>query len=326
MDSARPKIIQLAYGEAALAGYLSLREYFEHLAIIVPPGKNSLTPVEEAANKDGVDIKRVSSIASVISLIEERVPDLVVVCSFDRVLPEKLLKVIPFFNVHYAPLPRYRGRATVNWAIINGEKTFAACIHRIVPDLDAGDVFFKGEIIIEERDRIRDVYDKLNDVIRKNLGCIVLEAYQGKISPVRLDDNIVPTYCCTRLPEDGCIDWHKSTAEVDRLIRAVGHPFPGAFTYLNGKKMFIWKARPVPNPQIYEGRVPGRIVNVIRGKGVEVLTGDGVLLIENVEIEDAGVHIASDLIKSVKITLGFSVVEVQEKLREIEKMLQNNKK
>lgn len=325
MNPARPKIIQFAYGEAALAGYLSLKKYFECLAIITPMGNNSLLPVEEAANKDRVNIKRISSMASVMSLIEEKKPDLVVVCSFDKVLPGELLNAIPFFNVHYAPLPRYRGRATVNWAIINGEKTFAACIHRITSDLDAGDIFLTEEIIIKDKDTIQDVYNKLNDVTRKKLGRTVFDAYYGKISPILHDEKITPTYCCTRLPEDGLIDWNRSTSEIDRLIRAVGHPFPGAYTYYYGKKMYVWKAHPMKNPKIYEGRVPGRIVNIIKGKGVEVLTRDGVLLIENVEIEDMGESIASNVVKSVKATLGLSVVEIQEKLLMIERMLQDNK-
>lgn len=326
MVSGRVKIIQFAYGEAALSAYLSLREHFELLSIITPPGDYALLPVEEAAKNDGVNVKRCGKMADVIGFIEEMNPDLVVVCSFDKVLPEVLLTKNPFFNVHFAPLPRYRGRATVNWAIINGEKTFAACIHKIVPELDAGDIYFKGEVIIEDLDTVKTVYDKLNEMIRNNLGNTVLAAYRGQIAPIRTDENLNPTYCCTRLPEDGLINWEKSTLEIDRLIRAVGHPFPGAFTYLNWKKMHIWKARPVANPAIYEGRIPGRVVNVVKNKGVEVLTGDGVLFIEEIELEGVGACNAADVIKSVKVSLGLSMGEIYRKILEVERVFMDKMK
>lgn len=312
-------IIHLAYGEAASSAYISLREYFNIKAVVTPPGDYPLLPVEIMASKDGVGIKRLGKIREISEYLAEEGPDLVVVCSYDKILPEELLGKIPFFNVHYAPLPRYRGRATVNWAIINGERTFAACIHKIVPELDAGDVYLKGEIRIDDRDTIEEVYGKLNEVIKETLGRTVLGAFKGEITPVKADKDIAPSYCCTRLPEDGFIDWSRPTIEIDRLIRAVGHPFPGAFTYLNGEKIYIWKAQPVINAPSYEGRVPGRIVNILKGKGVEVLTGDGIMLIDDVQFEGREPCNATEVIKSVKVTLGVSPVGIYTLLRELKK-------
>jgi methionyl-tRNA formyltransferase len=88
------------------------------------------------------------------------------------------------------------------------------------------------------------------------------------------------------------------------LIRAVSHPYPGAFTYFQGQKVFVWAAQPIEHGQQYIGRVPGRVVEIKKGKGVVVLTGDGTLLLTQVQVEGAVPKRADEILQSLSSTLG----------------------
>ena len=105
------------------------------------------------------------------------------------------------------------------------------------------------------------------------------------------------------MPQDGLIDWQKTSLEIDRLIRAVTKPYPGAFTFFEGKRMIVWTGKIPKNPRIFEGRIPGRVVGLYPD-GVEVLSGDSSIIIKNINYENQEKN-ARDVIKSVKKTLDF---------------------
>jgi methionyl-tRNA formyltransferase len=253
------------------------------------------------------------SLANVGRAIAQLAPDAVVVSSYDRILPADLIAGRPFVNVHYAPLPRYRGRATVNWAIINGEPQCAISIHTLVPGLDAGGLLFQQSVPIGPSDTVTDLYERLNAIQREALAGAVARRLSGDEG--RPQDEDAATYGCTRLPEDGEIDWSASTDAAHRLVRALTDPFPGAYTWLGLRRLVIRHAEPVRGPR-YEGRVPGRIVRVDRSRGsVDVLTGDGVLRLHEVAVDGGEPQRAADVITSVRQTLGLSVGQFLAALR-----------
>ena len=136
-------------------------------------------------------------------------PDCVVVSSYDRVLPGRVLARSPFMDVHYAPLPQYRGRANVNWAIINGERETAITVHVLAEGLDAGNILYQQRVPIGPDDTVGELYAKLNEVQRQVLAETVaahLAGYQGEPQ-----DEEAATYGCTRVPDDGEIDWAAPT-------------------------------------------------------------------------------------------------------------------
>ena len=231
-------------------------------------------------------------------------PDAVVVSSYDRILPVELITARPFVNVHYAELPRYRGRATVNWAIINGEAHCAISVHSLVPGLDAGGILFQALLPIGPSDTVTDLYDRLNAIQRDVLADAVSRRLAGDEGEAQ--DERRATYACTRLPDDGELDWSGTTDAADRLVRALTDPFPGAFTWLGLRRVVIRRAEPVREPR-YDGRVPGRVVRVDRSSGVvDVLTGDGVLRLHEVAVDGGDPQRAADVITSVRQTLGLS--------------------
>lgn len=240
----------------------------------------------------------------------ERVdPDIVVVSSYQRIVPAELLDGRPWINVHYAPLPRYRGRAVVNWAIINGETNAYVTVHSLVAGLDSGGVLAQRAVPIGPRDTVTDLYETLNAVQAAVLPDAVIRRLSGDEGDPQ--DDADATYCCTRVPQDGLIDWSASTTTTDRLIRSLTSPYPGAYTYLGLERLVVHSAQPVADSGPWVGQVPGRVVSVDRQAGhVDVLTGDGVLRLEQVAAIDGEYVPPASLIRSVSATLGLDAQQL----------------
>ncbi|RAM50360.1 methionyl-tRNA formyltransferase [Mastigocladus laminosus UU774] len=283
----------------------------------IDPKSETDDPVVNLGQQFNIPIFIDTSLSDIKSLILKLQPDCVVVSSYNKILPPELIKLSTFINVHYSPLPQYRGRANVNWAIINDEPCAAITIHKISPELDEGNILFQQTIPIHLDNTVADIYNSLNEIQRQYLGETVVKALHGYEGVPQ--NNSEATYCCTRLPEDGEINWSKSTRQIDCFIRALVSPFPGAYTYFQGKKLLIWQARPVDNPPTYVGRIPGRIIGKSKSEGyVDVLTGDGVLRILEVQWEGEERTSAANVIKSVKSTLGLSKSELLNRIQILE--------
>jgi methionyl-tRNA formyltransferase len=278
-------------------------------------------PVRRYAADHEIPVFDDVSIAGLYALVERLQPDCVVISSFDRILPPALIALCPFINVHYAPLPQYRGRANVNWAIINGEPVTAITIHRVDEGLDAGHVLFQQMVPIDRDDTVAHLYDRLNDLQFQHLGDTVarfLEGERGQPQALGL-----ATYGCTRLPGDGEIDWSAPTERIAALIRGLVKPFPGAFTYFNGRRLVIWRAQVVDDPPTYVGRVAGRVVNVSRERGfADVLTGDGVLRLFDVEVDGEQPEPAARVIRSVRATLGLRSADLLSRIEMLEREIE----
>jgi methionyl-tRNA formyltransferase len=300
------RILLIGQGITTLTALQSLLERFDVVGMVrsSDPGDAAI----RLAGDSGVLLFADTSMAGVTDAVKEVDPDAVVVSSYDRILPADLVATRPFINVHYAPLPRYRGRATVNWAVINGDSHCAISIHALVPDLDAGGVLFQQFVPIGPSVTVTDLYERLNAIQRDSLAGAVARRLQGDEGHPQ--DGGRATYACTRLPDDGEIDWSATTDAVDRLVRALTHPFPGAFTWLGLRRLVIRRAEPRRVPR-YEGRVPGRVVRVDRSSGaVDVLTGDGALRLHEVALDGGAPQHAADVITSVRQTLGLSTARL----------------
>jgi len=188
-------------------------------------------------------------------------------------------------NLHGSWLPRYRGRVPVNWAVINGETETGATLHYMVEKPDAGDIVDREKVAIEFTDTAFDVFNKVTDaavtVISRSWP--LLAAGTAPRIPM---DLTAGNYCGGRKPEDGRIHWTRSAVQIYNLIRGVTHPYPGAFTHLDGKKVIVWSAWPV------EGTgEPGRIVST---SPLQVGTGEGLLEIRSVQVEGEAEVAASE--------------------------------
>jgi methionyl-tRNA formyltransferase len=280
-------------------------------------------PVVQRAHDLGAELVTDVSAASLEALVARLRPDCVVVSSYNRILKPRLLQRCPFVNVHYSPLPHYRGRANVNWALINGESHAAITIHMIVAGLDAGNVLYQQLVPIGPHDTVSELYARLNAIQAAHLGPTVLRLLAGYTGTPQ--DHAAATYGCTRVPDDGEIDWSQPTAVIDRLIRALTPPFPGAYTFANGRQMTIWQASPVADPPRYAGRVPGRLVaRSLRDGTVDVLTGDGILRLQDVQMAGAPRTRAADLLCSTQVSLGLRTIDLLRRIEVLEQQLMAN--
>jgi len=203
-------------------------------------------------------------------IIADIKPDLILSLYYRNMIPMRVLDHarLGAFNMHGGLLPKYRGRAPLNWAIINGESETGITLHVMVREADAGDLVDAEAVPIGPEETAGDVAPRVAE------GAVRLIARQidGLLSgtaPRIKQDETQATYFRARKPEDGRIDWTQSAQAIFNLIRAVAPPFPGAFTQVNGRRLMVWKAR------VVAGRgEPGDVLSL---HPLMIATGEGAL-------------------------------------------------
>lgn len=207
------------------------------------------------------------------------------------------------FVFHDSLLPAYRGFAPTVWAMINGEDQTGVTLFEIADEVDSGDIVDQEPVSIGPDDTISLVLERVTQtyltLLERNLGRLL----EGTV-PRYPQDHAEASYTCKRLPEDNQIDWTASSERIYNLIRAVTKPYPGAYTYLAGQKLQVWSAHRLPAERRYVGNIPGRVVEARPGEGSLVLTGDGPILLKEVQVEGNEVVCAAELLKSPSQTLG----------------------
>lgn len=307
----KPRIILIGQGATTQSAIAALRGRFDILVLV----RSGDDHVVAEAKDSGIFVESNCSIVSITRLVSSLRPDAVVISSYHRILPADLISQCPFINVHYSPLPRYRGHAPVNWAILNGETETAITVHMVEPELDAGNILAQTMIPIGSRDTAGDLYRRLNEVQERILADAVDKRLRG--DPGQLQDNSLATYACVRLPSDGKIDWSRSATSIDRLIRSLGDPFRAAFTFLGEACLEVHRARPIDDSRIYVGRVPGRILRINHEAGeVEIMAGEGMLVLETIAAPGRPAQNPAEIIRSVRTTLGDGAIKFLEESRE----------
>lgn len=313
-------VILAGAGPTALSALESLAVHCRVHAVLREPGGPE-DPVGILARQLGVPVVEDLSARGIEAAIRDFDPQCVVISSYSRLLGAGLIAMRPFINVHYSPLPAYRGRANVNWAIINDEPSAAISIHTVVCGLDAGNLLFQRLIPIPGHATVSDLYGELNRIQKEHLGptvCRFLSGYEG-VPQSQAD----ASYCCTRVPADGEIDWKNPTRAIYNLVRALQPPYPYAYSHIDCREFSIVHAQPVASPAVYVGRIPGRVVMVDRAAGAaDVLTGDGILRISRISVAGGSPEPATALISSTKATLGLEARELLHRITELERQIE----
>lgn len=209
--------------------------------------------------KHGIPLLRTWDAAGseALSLARRWSPVLGVVCGWQRLVGPEMLSLPPrgFVGFHTSLLPEYRGRAPVNWAIIKGEKQTGTTMFFLEPEADTGPIIAQTPFDIEPFDTCATIYDKS----ARACGDMLLAALPGLLDGTALTrPNPSADWPCMpkRTPADGEIDWTWSALEVHDFVRALTHPYPGAFTQVDGRRYFIWRAAPL-HPALGLDLVPG---------------------------------------------------------------------
>jgi len=215
-------------------------------------------------------------------------PDLILSFYYRNMIKEEILNIprLGAFNMHGSLLPKYRGRVPINWAVLHGEQTTGVTLHHMVKRADAGDIVDQEPVVIGPDDTTRDVFTKCVGAARLVLERRIEGLTTGK-APRRKQDESQATTFGGRKPEDGRIDWTQSAESIYNLIRAVTHPYPGAFTEIDGTRLFIWQAKP-----LHEGE--GKPGTVLSADPLRIACGNGGLELSTLQWEKRSEEQASD--------------------------------
>ena len=260
------------------------------------------TPVKEKALEHGLTVyqPRRAREPEFIEQMRALNPDVMVVVAFGQILPKELLDIPKYgcVNVHASLLPKYRGAAPIQWAVIRGEKVSGVTTMQMDVGLDTGDMLLKTEVPLAEDETGGSLHDKLSvlggDVLIETLKG--LEA--GTIVPEKQDDSQSGEYARMLDKSLGKIDFSMRAEEIERLIRGL-NPWPSAYTSYNNKTMKLWKARVVSGGEA----VPGQVLAVDK-KGFTVQTGDGALQILELQMEGKKRMDAGAFLRGCPLTAG----------------------
>ena len=271
-------------------------------------GKLQPTPVKEFALEHGIEVFQPVKIRAEESVeyLRKYEADVFVVAAFGQSLP----KVIPdmprlgFVNVHGSLLPKYRGAAPIQWAVINGEKVSGNTTMLMGPGLDDGDMLLKSEIELAADETGGSLFDKLA-IDGGKLAVKTIEALdRGEITPVP-HDQPQATRVGMISKDMGNIDWTKPAVEIERLIRGL-NPWPSAFTFVNGKQLKIWKATVVD-----KSGEAGTVIDV--NKNVfTIACGENALEINELQIKKKKRMAVSDFLRGYQLEAGTRFVNGRE--------------
>ena len=205
-----------------------------------------------------------------IERLAELKPDALVSAHYRRMVSSEFLAIFPRggFNLHASMLPRFRGRAPINWVLVEGETETGVTLHEMTDAPDAGPILGQRSIAIDRDDTALSLTRKACVATRELLGDLLPKIASGT-APRTPQDERHATVMPARRPEDGRIDWSQDAERIRNLVRAVTRPWPGAFTQVGDRKFFIWQAETVAG----ESGEPGEVLSVDAQNQIRAVEG-----------------------------------------------------
>ena len=270
-----------------------------------PSGRGQKTvpsPVRKVGESHGVPVLAPEKIRdpSFLDVLKKWAPDLIVVVAYGRILPRQILELAPHgcLNVHYSLLPKYRGAAPVAWTIIDGEKQSGVTTMHLVEKMDAGPIFLQRAIPLAEDETGISLQAKLAPLGAELLVETIAGLKAGKITPKDQNESGV-SYAPLLKKEDGFIDWKLPAAALERRVRGLA-PWPSAFTYLAGNLLKIHRARVI---EMATEAAPGEVMKADK-EGLWIATGNGVLSLEQVQLENKKRMTAGEFLNGTRVEKG----------------------
>lgn len=266
--------------------------------------KINYSPVKEYALANGLKIYQPQNFKGkeIIDEIRKIQPDLIVVVAYGKILPKEVIDIPKYgiINVHSSLLPKYRGAAPINAALINGDKKSGVSIMYVEEELDAGAVILQEETEITEEDTFLTLHDRL-----KNIGAVLLlKAIKlienNKVEAKKQDEKLV-SFVKPFKKEDCRINWNKTSREIFNLVRGM-NPIPTAFSSVEGKNLKIYSV--IPYEKKYENSKNGEVVEFLKGKGVVIKTADNSVIITSAKPENKKQLSGVDLINGSFLKIG----------------------
>lgn len=281
------------------------------------------TEVKAAALTHGLTVYQPQKVRdpAFIKTLADLKPDVIVVAAFGQIIPGEILKMPRYgcLNVHASLLPKYRGAAPIQWAILDGEKETGVTIMKMGEGLDTGDMLMQESIEIAPDETGGSLFDKLSR-LGGELLCETLElAEEGALVPEQQPETSPTEYARMITKADGRIDWQKEADVIERYVRGL-NPWPSAYTRFGGKMLKIWKASAAADLCAFEsgqvketaaGPVPGEVLSFrcgesgsLKGKAIPVACGRGTLLIEELQLEGKKKMSAEEFLRGRQVPAG----------------------
>jgi methionyl-tRNA formyltransferase len=267
--------------------------------------KIAFSPVKEFAVSHGITVHQPQRIKTeeAQQLFASHDADVVIVVAYGRILPEKFLRTPArgCINVHFSLLPRYRGAAPANWAIVNGEKETGVTTMFMEPTLDTGPILLQRVTQIGATETAPELMQRLSEIGAELLSETL--ARLDELTP-QPQDHSQATFAPIIKKEDGLIDWTKSAARIEHCIRGF-QPWPTAYTTFNARGLTIWAARPVSAPDDTDLKAEAGEVVVARGDELLVQAGENsALRLLEVQPEARKRLAARDFINGMHVKVG----------------------
>lgn len=285
------KVIFMGTPDFAVGTLEAILEAGHEVVLVVtqpdkPKGRSGalqFPPVKECAIAHNIEVFQPTRIRleENVDYLRQYDADIMVVAAFGQILPKSILEMTKYgcINVHASLLPKYRGAAPIQWAVINGDPVTGVTIQQMDIGVDTGDIILTKELAIDSEETGGGLFDKLA-VIGAQV-CVEAMAQIADGTATRTPQNHEEaTHVSMIAKEMGDIDWYRGAAEIERLIRGL-NPWPSAYTRLDGKTFKIWKARVLPENGSGQ---PGQIAQVTKDSLV-VCTGEGMLELLEVQLE-----------------------------------------
>lgn len=272
-----------------------------------PSGRNMKlmpTPVKEYAESKNIKVyqpEKIRKDEELYETLKSLKPDVIVVVAFGQILPQKILDIPKYgsVNVHGSLLPKYRGAAPIQWAIISGEKVTGITTMYMDAGMDTGDMIQKVEVKIEDDDNFGTLYEKM----KVKGGELIVQTLE------KIADGVAPR---VKQPDDftlapmiektlGNIDWNNNSGDIRNLVRGL-NPIPGAYTNIDGQKMKIWRVE-FSNMEKTDEMLPGMVIKADKKEGLLISTKDGILDIAEIQLPNSKRMLAKEYLNGHDITV-----------------------
>ena len=269
-----------------------LQSEHEVVAVVTQPDKPKgrgkamqFTPVKEVAAEAGIPVLQPRKVReeAVVEELRSYHPDVIVVVAFGQLIPKSILEMPKYgcVNVHASLLPKYRGAAPIQWAVIDGEEKSGVTTMQMDEGLDTGDMLLTEEVTLDPEETGGSLFDKLSQVGAQLLLKTLDALEKGTVTPRKQPAESTTAYAAMLNKKMGEIDWSQSAVQIERLVRGL-NPWPSAYTHLAGKTLKIWKAAVRLSGE--QEKEPGSVILEDK-KHFGIQTGDGVLEILELQLE-----------------------------------------
>lgn len=303
-------IVFMGTPEFAVPILEKLIEHHNVLAVISQPdrpkgrgNKTEPTPVKKFAMENGIEkILQPNNIKDekFFDELKKLNADLFIVVAYGQILSEKILYLPKYksINVHGSLLPKYRGAAPIQWAIINGEEKTGVTIMYMEKGIDCGDMILKAEIKITEDETYKTLHDKMS-IVGANTLIEALKLIESNEMTAEKQNDELATYAPMISKELGHIDWNKNSKEIINLIRGL-NPKPCAYSFYNDETIKIHRAEEISG---YNGQ-PAEIVDILDNRGIVIKTKDTALLITEIQKKGSKKMNCTDYLRGHKVDKG----------------------